>query len=166
MLLSLAAGATADIWDRRLVMLIAQGLMLIIAVALTVIAYMGMITPWMLLSLTFLLGLRTALYAPAWQSSVGEQVPRADLASAVALNSLAFNIATHGGSGHRSIIVAKAGPPARVPGQLPVVRHADHCVGAVAPARGRRRFCAGKTCSWPWAPGSATRACRPTSAVF
>ena len=112
MLLSLPSGATADIWDRRLLMLIAQGLMLAVASALTAIAYLGLITPWTLLTLTFLLGCGTALYAPAWQSSVGEQVPRADLPSAVALNSLAFNIARTAGPAIGGIIVAKAGPPA------------------------------------------------------
>jgi MFS family permease len=112
MLLSLPSGATADIWDRRLLMLVAQGLMLVVAAALTATAYFGLITPWILLTLTFLLGCGTALYAPAWQSSVGEQVPRADLPSAVALNSLAFNIARTAGPAIGGIIVAKAGPPA------------------------------------------------------
>ncbi len=112
MLLSLPSGATADIWDRRLVMVIAQTLMLVVAVLLTVIAFMGLITPWTLLGLTFLLGCGTAMYGPAWQSSVGEQVPRADLPSAVALNSLAFNIARTAGPAIGGVIVATAGPPA------------------------------------------------------
>jgi MFS family permease len=112
MLLSLASGATADIWDRRLVMLIAQVVMLVVAVILTAIAFLGMITPWTLLTLTFFLGCGVALYGPAWQSSVGEQVPRADLPSAVALNSLAFNIARTAGPAIGGIIVARAGPPA------------------------------------------------------
>jgi MFS family permease len=111
MLLSLASGATADIWDRRLVMLIAQILMLLVSLALTITAYMGQITPWTLLALTFLLGCGTALYGPAWQSSVGEQVPRRDLPSAVALNSLSFNIARTAGPAIGGIIVASAGPP-------------------------------------------------------
>jgi len=65
-----------------------------------------------LLTLTFLLGCGVALYGPAWQSSVGEQVPRTDLPSAVALNSLSFNIARTAGPAIGGIIVAKAGPPA------------------------------------------------------
>src|SRR5579871_6634702 len=84
MLLSLPSGATADIWDRRLVMIIAQILMFGVAAALTLIGYFGHITPWGLLGLTFLIGCGTALYGPAWQSSVGEQVARPDLPSAVA----------------------------------------------------------------------------------
>jgi len=112
MLLSLVSGATADIWDRRLVMIIAQGLMLTVSAALTVIAFLGLVTPWGLLTLTFLIGCGTALYGPAWQSSVGEQVPRADLPAAVALNSLAFNLARAAGPALGGVIVAEAGPPA------------------------------------------------------
>jgi MFS family permease len=112
MLLSLASGAIADIWDRRLLMLIAQILMLGGATLLTAIAYTAVITPWMLLSLTFLTGCGVAIYSPAWQSSVGEQVPRSQLGAAVALNSLAFNLARTAGPAIGGVIVAKAGPAA------------------------------------------------------
>lgn len=112
MLLSLPAGATADIWDRRMVMLIAQALMLVVAGVLTATAYLGLVTPWVLLTMTFLIGCGTALYGPAWQSSVGEQVPRPDLPAAVALNSLAFNLARTAGPALGGLIVARAGPPA------------------------------------------------------
>lgn len=112
MLLSLPSGATADIWDRRIVMVIAQSLMLTVSALLTLTAFVGLITPWTLLALTFLLGCGTAMYGPAWQSSVGEQVPRADLPAAVALNSLSFNIARTAGPAIGGVIVATAGPPA------------------------------------------------------
>jgi MFS family permease len=111
MLFSLPSGATADIWDRRLLMLIAQVLMLCVGLGLTITGYMGQLTPWTLLALTFLLGCGAALYGPAWQSSVGEQVPRPDLPAAVALNSLSFNIARTAGPAIGGIIVASAGPP-------------------------------------------------------
>ncbi len=112
MLLSLASGATADIWDRRLLMLIAQGLMLVTAAVLTTVSYLGLVTPWVLLSMTFLIGCGVALYGPAWQSSVGEQVPRADLAAAVALNSVAYNLARTAGPAIGGVIVARAGASA------------------------------------------------------
>ena len=112
LLLSLPAGAIADIWDRRFIMLIAQGTMLTVSVVLAVAAYFGHITPWTLLSLTFLLGCGSALYGPAWQSSVGEQVPRHEVPAAVSLNSLAFNIARTAGPAIGGVIVATAGPPA------------------------------------------------------
>jgi len=83
MLLALPSGAVADIWDRRGIMLIAQGLMLSVSILLAVITYSGHITPWGLLSLTFLIGCGTALMGPAWQSSVGEQVQREHIPAAV-----------------------------------------------------------------------------------
>jgi MFS family permease len=86
MLFSLLAGAAADVWDRRSVMLVAQVAMLLTSAALSLLAYLGFLTPWLLLGLTFLLGCGASLYGPAWQSSVGEQVPRHVLPAAVALN--------------------------------------------------------------------------------
>ncbi len=111
MLLALPSGAIADIWDRRLIMLIAQGAMLIVSAALAVITYMGGITPWLLLTLTFLIGCGTALHGPAWQSSVGEQVPREDIPAAVALNTMSYNLARTAGPAIGGIVVAIAGAP-------------------------------------------------------
>ncbi len=109
MLLSVPAGAVADIWDRRHVMLLAQAVMAVAALLLTVLAYRGVLTPWSLLGFTFLLGCGSALYGPAWQSSVGEQVPSALLPAAIALNALGFNIARTVGPALGGAIVAGAG---------------------------------------------------------
>ncbi|MEZ5565354.1 MAG: MFS transporter [Gammaproteobacteria bacterium] len=111
-LLSLAAGAIADNHDRRVVMLSAQIFMLTVSVALTVCAWAGLITPWLLLSFTFLIGCGTALSAPAWQASVGDMVPRTELAGAITLNSLGFNIARSVGPAIGGMIVAAAGAAA------------------------------------------------------
>jgi len=110
MLLSLVAGAISDIWDRRRLMLIAQAIMVSVSVALAITAWSGHITPWMLLGFTFILGCGAALYGPAWQSSVGEQVPRELVPNAVALNSLGFNIARTVGPAIGGAIVAAFGP--------------------------------------------------------
>jgi len=112
MLLALPSGAIADIWDRRVIMLIAQGAMLIVSIALAVMAFADLITPWSLLTLTFLIGCGVALYGPAWQSSVGEQVPREHIPAAVALNTMSYNLARTAGPAIGGIIVATAGAPA------------------------------------------------------
>ncbi len=109
MFLSVPAGAIADIWDRRALMLIAQLAMLGAAAALTLLAYRGGLTPWALLGFTFLLGCGSALYGPAWQSSVGEQVPAAQVPAAVALNSVGFNLARTLGPALGGAIVAVGG---------------------------------------------------------
>ncbi|MGF7149319.1 MFS family permease [Sphingomonas zeicaulis] len=112
MLLSLLAGAVADNMDRRTVMLAAQIFMLVASVALTIFAWMGGLTPWLLLAFTFLVGCGTAVNSPAWQASVGEMVPRPVLPSAVALNSMGYNIARSLGPAIGGVIVAAAGAAA------------------------------------------------------
>jgi MFS family permease len=112
MLLSLPAGAIADNLDRRRVMLTAQIFMLLVSAALSVFAWEGWLTPWLLLGFTFLIGCGTALNGPAWQASVGDMVPRAALPGAVALNSMGFNIARSVGPAVGGAIVAAAGAAA------------------------------------------------------
>ncbi len=93
MLLSLFAGAIADSYDRRLVMLFAQTLMLVASALLALLDYWGYVAPWSLLLLTFFVGIGTSLNGPAWQASLRAQVPIEDLPAAVALNSIGFNLA-------------------------------------------------------------------------
>src|SRR5688572_22173387 len=109
MLLSLVAGALADNRDRRVVMLGTQAFMLTVSVVLAACAWAGLVTPWLLLLFTFLIGCGSAFNAPAWQASVGDMVPRAELPGAVALNSLNFNIARSAGPAIGGAIVAAVG---------------------------------------------------------
>lgn len=108
-LLSLVAGAMADNLDRRKMMLGAQTFMLVVSIALALCAWSGLITPWLLLLFTFLIGCGMAFNAPAWQASVGDMVPRAELPGAVALTSMGFNIARSVGPAIGGAIVAAAG---------------------------------------------------------
>ena len=109
MLFSLAAGAISDNYDRRLVMLIAQSFMFAVSTALAVSAWFGLIGPWLLLTFTFLIGCGIALNNPAWQSSVGDMVPRQDIPAATMLNSAGFNLARSVGPALGGLIVASAG---------------------------------------------------------
>ena len=112
MLLSLWAGAVADNLDRRWVMLSAQGFMLTVSVVLAACAWGGVLTPWLLLGFTFLIGCGTAINNPAWQASVGDMVPRSVLPTAVALNSMGFNIARSLGPAIGGVIVGAFGAAA------------------------------------------------------
>lgn len=109
MLLSLLAGAMADNLDRRHVLLAAQAFLLLVSVALAACAYAGWLTPWLLLLFTFLIGCGNAFNAPAWQASVQDMVPRPQLAGAVALNSMGFNLARSTGPALGGAIVAAFG---------------------------------------------------------
>jgi MFS family permease len=109
MLLSLVAGAMADNMDRRRIMVFAQLVMLSVSVALAICAWSGLVGPWTLLLFTFAIGCGAAFFAPAWQASVGDMVPRPEVPGAVALNSMGFNIARSVGPAIGGAIVAAAG---------------------------------------------------------
>ncbi|OPB28547.1 Transmembrane secretion effector [Bartonella sp. WD12.1] len=68
---SLMAGALADNFNRRQIMLFAQIVMIIVSINLTVLSYLGLITPWLLLCFTFLIGCGLAFHNPAWQATMG-----------------------------------------------------------------------------------------------
>ena len=112
MLFALVAGAIADSFNRRKVMLVAQTFMLVVSALLTLFTWQGWMTPWTLLAFTFLIDSGTALNSPSWQASVGDMVPRAKVPAAVALNSLGFNITRSVGPAIGGIIVAAAGAAA------------------------------------------------------
>src|SRR5512141_614883 len=109
MLISMPAGAIADMYDRRVVALLSLSVALSGATALTVLAWLGLVTPTILLVFCFVVGSGMALFGPAWQSSVSEQVPADMLPSAVALNGISYNIARSFGPAIGGVIVATAG---------------------------------------------------------
>jgi MFS family permease len=109
MLISMPAGAIADMHDRRIVALVSLLIALSGATTLTVLAWLGMINPNILLALCFVVGSGMALFGPAWQSSVSEQVPSETLPAAVALNGISYNIARSFGPAIGGVIVASLG---------------------------------------------------------
>lgn len=112
MVFSLFSGALADNFDRRRIMLSAQIFMFAVSVLLAVFAWAGWLSPWLLLGFTFLIGCGTALFNPSWQASIGDIVPRAEVAQAVSLNSMGFNLARSVGPAIGGAIVAAAGAAA------------------------------------------------------
>ena len=109
LLISIAAGAIADMHDRRIVALVALSISITAASVLALLAYIGWLTPYILLGFSFLIGTGMALFQPAWQASVNEQVPPETLPQAIALNGISFNIARSFGPAIGGVIVAAAG---------------------------------------------------------
>lgn len=107
--LALPAGALADIIDRRRLLIVSQTWMLAAAALLGVLTVAGVMTPWLLLFLTFVLGLGTALNTPAWQATTPDLVPRDELPAAVALGGMATNIARAVGPAIGGLLVAAIG---------------------------------------------------------
>jgi MFS family permease len=91
--LSLPAGVLADTTDRRRLMLLAlsvQALAVAVLVGLLLAGWAGSAS---LLLLTFVAGCCTALITPAWNSMVGEILPRDRLPQAIVTMSAAYNAA-------------------------------------------------------------------------
>ncbi len=108
-LLALPSGVLADRYDRRTVLLAAQFAMLAVSTGLAVLAFVGALTPVLLLGLTFLLGCGTALMGPAWQAIQPELVERGQLGQAAALGAVNMNLARALGPALGGAVVAAAG---------------------------------------------------------
>lgn len=111
-LLALVAGALADVVDRRRLLLVTQGWMLLASGLLGVLTLAGWVDERSLLMLSFLLGVGAALNAPAWQAIVPELVAREELHAALTLNGLGINMARAVGPALGGLLVASLGPAA------------------------------------------------------
>jgi len=109
LLFGLAAGALADIVERRTVILATQFALLAATAALGVAELLGVLGPAALLAGTFLIGAGFTFYMPAQQASINDLVARADLQRAVGLGAVAFNIARAAGPALAGAIAAWLG---------------------------------------------------------
>lgn len=106
LLLTLPAGALADVVDRRTLLVLGN---LIGAVAVGVMALLAAfdaLTAELILGLTLLLGSGSAIAMPAFQTMVPDLVPRSLLPQAITLNSGAFNVARAVGPALGGAIIA------------------------------------------------------------
>lgn len=109
MLVAVPAGAIADMFDRRRTAMLGLGFASLSAAMLTTLALLGLTTPWILLLFCCLIGAGVALYAPAWQASIIEQVHPDHLPAAVALGAVSYNIARSFGPAVGGAIVLAVG---------------------------------------------------------
>lgn len=109
MLIALPAGAVSDMFDRRIVCIVALVVALFGAVGLCIVTAVGLLSPPVLLAFCFVVGSGMALFGPAWQASVSEQVPPEALPSAVALTGMSYNVARSFGPAIGGVIVASIG---------------------------------------------------------
>jgi MFS family permease len=112
MLVALPAGALADMFDQRKIAMLGLTLSMVFAALLTVFAFAGLTTPWVLLIFCSLIGGGVALFAPAWQASIREQVEAHELPAAIALGTISYNIARSVGPAIGGLIVLAAGAKA------------------------------------------------------
>jgi len=109
LLLSLPAGAVADSFDRRQLLIVVQGYLVLVGVALAGLTAADQMPPALLLTLTFGLGVGQALTMPAWQALVPDLVPRNTLPAASALGGISVNAARAVGPAVAGLLIAHVG---------------------------------------------------------
>ena len=108
-LLALPAGSAGDIVDRRKLVLFTESWMMGVALILAILTIAGVMSPWILLVLTFALSAGDAFEAPAWRAILPELVSKEDLAAASALNGIEFNLARAVGPALAGAIISVTG---------------------------------------------------------
>ncbi len=109
--LVIPAGIIADRYNRKWVLLFAQGTMCVSAIVLAITAHNNALTPYFLISMTFIEGAAWSLGGPAWHTVIPLLVPRKDLESAISLNSIQYNLARLIGPAIAGVIIAHYGIP-------------------------------------------------------
>jgi len=89
--LALIAGALADIVDRRRLLIVGQSWMMLVAITLGLFTIFGLINAWLLLALTFCMGIGLALSLPTFSALLPDLVPRNELLPAITLQGVAGN---------------------------------------------------------------------------
>ena len=108
-LLAFPAGALADAFDRRRLLIILQLLQVAIGTGLTALTLTGHMTPALLLAFTFALGGASAMTLPPYQALIPELVPREQLPSASALGAISINLARAIGPALAGLLIARVG---------------------------------------------------------
>ena len=107
--LALPAGAVGDILDRRRIILSTETWMIAVAFLLAGLTLAGLMSPLLLLILTFALSAGDAFESPTWRAVLPELVEKEDLPAASALNGIEFNFARAIGPALAGAVVAFAG---------------------------------------------------------
>ena len=112
LLLAPWAGSAADRLDRRRLLLVTQVGSTGLSAALGVLAAAGLAPVWVVVACALALGVASAFSAPASAALIADLVPRSELQSAVALNSMTYNLARAVGPALAALSVRKLGIPA------------------------------------------------------
>jgi MFS family permease len=102
-------GVVADMFDRRWLLIIVQGCLVVTGLVLTILTIIGQMPPALLLTLTFVLGAGSAFTVPAYQALIPDLVPRSQLTSASALGSINVNLARAVGPAIAGVLITRAG---------------------------------------------------------
>ncbi len=86
-------GVMADRLDRKTISLVTQSILCVLTIGLTALTYAGLITIWLLLAFALARGITFSFWQPVRLALMPNLVPRAEIPTAIALNSSSFNAA-------------------------------------------------------------------------
>jgi MFS family permease len=109
LLLAPWGGSAADRFDRRRLLLLTQLVSTALSGTLALLTWAGHVSVPLVIGCALGLGMASAFSAPASQALIGDLVPRSDLQSAVALNSMTYNLARAVGPALAGLSVDKLG---------------------------------------------------------
>ncbi len=105
------AGSAADRWDRRRLLLVWQTAAVVFAGSLGLLAHWGLARAWVVIGFALVLGVVSAFSAPAQQALIASLVEEEEVPTAVALNSMTFNLARALGPATATLAVQYLGIP-------------------------------------------------------
>ena len=106
---SVIAGAFADTYDRRFILIVSLSLSLCGSVLLALATQFGFLTPWLLLGLICAVGSGVAFIMPTWVSLLGEVFGRDQLRNAISVQNVGANAMRTIGPTIGGILVALVG---------------------------------------------------------
>jgi len=109
LLFAIVGGAVADRLPKRRLLVITQSLLGCQTLALAALIVTGHVRYWHVCVLAIVWGIANTVDLPVRQAFVVELAGRTDVASAVALNSAAFNVARIAGPAAAGLLIARAG---------------------------------------------------------
>jgi predicted MFS family arabinose efflux permease len=108
-LFAIPAGALADIVNQRRFLILGEIAITVSSAIFAALVSLQLITPVSLLLFTFIVTVGSAMTAPAWQSVVAKLVPKRDLSSAVAANSVGINVSRAIGPAIGGVLIGALG---------------------------------------------------------
>lgn len=109
LVLSLPAGAAADLFDRRIILLVSSVVLASASVIMSVLSLTDALTPARLVGLGLMIGCGVAFFNPAWHAIVPSLVPASLVPGAVSLNSASGGVATALGPALGGVLLATVG---------------------------------------------------------
>ena len=110
-LFAIPAGALVDIVDKRKFLIVGEICITLASSLFAIMVWFHLVTAWNLLVFAFLVAAGEALTAPPWESIVSLLVPRSELPTAVAANSVSVNVSRAVGPALGGALLGSLGIP-------------------------------------------------------